>query len=63
VIDSLPRKQSRVLTWPIATIFGFLASPKQHIYLKPRVTQAAALAYDFDFEYHSRPAWRTYGSS
>jgi len=62
VIDSLPRKQSRVLTWPIATIFGFIALPKQHIYLKPKVTHAAALAYDFDFEYHSRPTWSTYAS-
>lgn len=62
VIASLPRKQSRVLTWPIATIFGFVALPKEHIYLKPRVTQAAARAYGFDFEYHSRPAWSTYAS-
>ncbi len=62
VIDSLPRKQSRVLTWPIITIFGFVALPRQHIYLKPKVTRAAALAYRFDFEYHSRPTWRTYAS-
>ena len=62
VIDSLPRKQSRVLTWPIITIFGFVALPRRHIYLKPRVTRAAARAYDFDFEYHSRPTWSTYAS-
>ncbi len=62
VVDSLPRKQSRVLTWPIVTICGFLALPKAHIYLKPRVTRAAASAYGFDFEYHSRPTWSTYAS-
>jgi hypothetical protein len=28
LIDSLPRKQSRMLTWPIVTIFGFVAMPK-----------------------------------
>lgn len=62
LIDSLPRKQSRVLTWPVVTIFGFLALPRQHIYLKPRVTQAAARVYEFDFEYHSRPNWSSYAS-
>jgi hypothetical protein len=51
-----------VLTWPIVTIFGLLALPRQHIYLKPRVTRAATLAYEFDFEYHSRPTWSTYAS-
>jgi hypothetical protein len=62
VIESLPRKQSRVLTWPVVTIFGFLAEPARHIYLKPKVTRAAALACGFDFEYHSRPVWSTYAS-
>jgi hypothetical protein len=62
MIDSLPRKQSPVLTWPIVSIFGFVALPKQQIYLKPRVTRAAALAYEFDFEYHSRPTWSSYAS-
>lgn len=62
VIESLPRKQSRVLTWPVVTIFGFLALPKRHIYVKPRVTRAAAAAYEFDFEYQPRPAWSAYAS-
>lgn len=26
-IESLPRKQTRVLTWPLVTVFGFIASP------------------------------------
>ena len=39
VIDSLPRKQSRVLTWPIVTLFGSIALPRQHIYLKPRLSR------------------------
>jgi hypothetical protein len=62
VIDALPRRQSRVLTWPNATIFGFIACPREHLYLKPRVTQAAARAYNFDLDYRSKPAWRTYAS-
>ena len=62
VIEELPRKQSRVLTWPISTIFGFIAQPTVHIYLKPKVTKVAAERYGFNFEYQSRPNWRTYAS-
>lgn len=60
VIASLPRKQTRVLTWPLQTVFGFIANPQEHIFLKPRVTQIAAKKYDFDFEYTSKPNWNTY---
>jgi hypothetical protein len=62
VIDSLPRRQTRVLTWPVVTIFGFIAKPKVHFFLKPTVTRIAAEAYGFDFDYRSRPQWDTYGS-
>lgn len=56
----LPRRQTRVLTWPLATVFGFLAQPRIHIFFKPRVTQAAARSYGYDLEYTSRPNWATY---
>lgn len=59
-VDALPRKQTRVLTWPLATVFGFIAQPEQHIFLKPQITKAAALAYHFPFGYASRPNWATY---
>jgi hypothetical protein len=62
VIAGLPRKQTRVLTWPLVTVFGFLANPAEHIFLKPRVTQAAAVKYRFDFDYRSKPNWNTYQS-
>lgn len=62
VLDSLPRVQTRVHTWPLHTVFGFIANPKAFIFMKPRVTQAAAEAYEFDFEYRSRPNWDTYQS-
>jgi len=58
----LPRKQTRVLTWPVVTVFGMIAAPREHIFLKPWVTQIAAEAYGFDFLYHSRPNWLTYKS-
>jgi len=62
VIGQLPRTQTRVLTWPLVTVFGFIGNPNEHIFLKPRVTQAAALKYKFDFYYKSQPTWKTYQS-
>jgi hypothetical protein len=60
VVAGLPRYQTRVSTWPIVTVFGFVARPDRHIYLKPRVTQAAAAAYGYDFRYRAAPQWETY---
>ena len=59
-VGSLPRKQTRVLTWPLVTVFGFIAKPRLHMFLKPTVTKLAADAYGFDFAYDSRPNWETY---
>ena len=59
-IAALPRKQTRVLTWPLATVFGFLAEPRRHFFLKPMVTRRAATEYGADFEYKSRPNGGTY---
>src|SRR5207248_6166552 len=61
-VAGLPRRQTRVLTWPLVTVFGFIAQPERHIFLKPMVTRAAAAAYGFDFDYRSKPNWTTYGS-
>ena len=61
-IAALPRRQTRVLTWPLVTVFGFIAQPDRHIFLKPNVTREAARKYEFDFEYQSRPRWSTYAS-
>jgi hypothetical protein len=61
-VGRLPKKQSRVLTHPVVTVFGFIAQPKKHIFLKPKVTQAAARAYGFDFQYRSKFFWETYAS-
>ncbi len=61
-VASLPRRQTRVLTWPLVTVFGFIALPDTHIFLKPMVTRAAAREYGFDFQYQSRPSWTTYES-
>jgi hypothetical protein len=59
-ISGLPRRQTRVLTWPIVTVFGFIAQPRLHFFLKPKVTRKAAEHYGFDLDYESRPQWETY---
>ena len=59
-VAALPRKQTRVLTWPLVTVFGFIAQPEKHIFLKPNVTKIAAAKYGFDFQYQSKPNWETY---
>jgi hypothetical protein len=62
VVAGLPRRQTRVLTWPVLTIFGFIAQPGTHFFLKPTVTRLAAERYGVAFDYRSRPNWDSYRS-
>ena len=59
-IASLPRRQTRVLTWPMVTVWGFLAQPDVHVFFKPLVTRRAAANYGAPLPYQPRPDWRTY---
>jgi len=60
VVAELPRRQTRVLTWPVVTVFGFLAQPRRHMFLKPNVTRVAAARYGYALDYRSKPNWSTY---
>jgi len=62
VVEGLPRRQTRVLTWPLVTVFGAIAQPRRHIFVKPKVVRAAAEAYGFSLPYRSRPDWETYAA-
>ena len=62
VVAELPRRQTRVLTWPVLTVFPFIAQPDQHFFLKPNVTRRGAREYGFELAYQSRPTWVTYAS-
>ncbi len=62
VVRSLPRRQTRVATWPVITVFGPMARPKVHLFVKPMTTKRAAEAYGFDLTYESTPGWATYSS-
>lgn len=59
-VEALPRKQTRVLTWPLVTVFGFIAQPRTHIFLKPNTTKEAARVLGLPFNYISRPNGQTY---
>ena len=56
----LPRRKTRVLTWPLVTVFGFIAQPNTHFFLKPTVTREAARRYGVELPYASRPSWPLY---
>jgi hypothetical protein len=59
-VASLPRRQTRVLTWPLTTVWGFIAQPERHFFLKPNVTRLAARAYGHELAYASKPSWGIY---
>jgi len=61
-VGRLPRRQTRVVTWPLVTVFAFIAQPETHIFFKPLVTRRAAQAYGFDLAYSPRPSWEVYAS-
>jgi hypothetical protein len=61
-VAGLPRRQTRVLTWPLVTVFGFIAQPETHIFLKPNVSRIAAREYGFEFNDKSRPSWDVYAN-
>jgi len=59
-VARLPRRKTRVLTWPMVTVFGFIAQPRTHFFLKPTVTREAARRYGAELPYASRPSWDMY---
>jgi hypothetical protein len=61
-VARLPRRQTRVATWPVVTVFGFIARPRVHLMLKPTVAKRAADAYGFPLRYAAQPQWDTYAS-
>jgi hypothetical protein len=62
-LGALPRKQTRVVTWPVTTVFGFLAQPDQHLFIKPNVMRRAATMLQLTFDYASKPNWTSYASA
>jgi hypothetical protein len=46
--------------WTAQTISPFIALPKEHLFLKPKVTKQAAERRGFSLNYKSEPTWLTY---
>lgn len=59
-LSDLPQRQSKVLTWPVATVFGFIARPDRHMFFKPRATRKAAHDYGYALAYRPQPCWAQY---
>jgi hypothetical protein len=61
-LSKLPAQKKRVHTWPVQTLYGFIAHPTRHILLKPMATKSAAKKYEYDLIYKPIPNWETYES-
>jgi hypothetical protein len=61
-VSELPRKKSRVLSWPILTFFPYIAQPSKHMVMKPTAMMKAAAALGYDLEYSSKPSYTAYQS-
>lgn len=48
--------------WTVATYFLYMRYPKEHMFMKPTVTQNAADLCAFELNYHPTPNWLTYKS-
>jgi hypothetical protein len=61
-VERLPQEKgkARVTTWPVLTLFPFIARPDCHMFLKPEVTQACAGRMTFDLNYKVGLNWITY---
>ena len=59
-VISLPQPRGKVASWPVATVFPYLAQPATFMFLKPEVTKAAAESLGFDLKYNSTLNSATY---
>jgi hypothetical protein len=62
VLDAVPQRQTRLAKWPVATLFPFVALPRRHLILKPRLMKRAAERFHVDLQYASRPNATTYAA-
>ena len=60
VLDQAPQRRTGLAKWPVATLFPFVADPRRHFILKPRLVKRVAQRYGVDLRYRSRPNRQTY---
>lgn len=61
-VADLPAEEgkARVNSWPVATLFPFMARPDHFMFLKPKLTCEVAEIMNFDLHYNATPNWLTY---
>jgi hypothetical protein len=59
-IAAVPMARGKLTTWPLQTVFPFLANPSENLFLKPVATRKAAERFGFDLHYRTPPNWPTY---
>jgi hypothetical protein len=62
-VEALPASRGKVFTWPIVTVFPFLACPDRHLFVKPVATRNEAHRLRHDLGYDPAPNWATYASA
>lgn len=59
-LQRVSAKGSKPFTWPIVTLFPFIADPVRHMFVKPAATKDAAARLGFELNYKSLPNALTY---
>lgn len=59
-LQRLNVKGSKPFTWPIVTLYPFIADPVRHMFVKPVATQGAAARLGFELNYKPLPNALTY---
>ena len=52
--------RARAATWPVLTLFPYMADPTRFMFLKPGATKECAERLRFDLKYESTLNWETY---
>lgn len=60
MLTALPSSTRPPLTWPMQSFFPFVAHPRKHLLLRPRVAIRAARRRQFNLNYLPAPNWSTY---
>lgn len=61
-VGTAPRNKNRIVAWEVVSIFGFLAQPHIHAFLKPDIVLTAARNYGSPFNLDQRPSWAGYAN-
>lgn len=61
-LNRLPAPGSPVASWPMATVFPYLARPDEHMFFRPTPTREASDRLAFELNYKSDLNWLTYSS-